>query len=327
MLKIEKHAGSINITENRINQFHSEYVVEPLYRGYGHTVGNALRRVLLSSIPGAAIKGVRIDGVLSEFSVMEGIKEAVTEIILNVKEVVVKADEAGERKMSLSVKGPKVVTAADLIPEIGLEVVNPDQIICHITTDRELDMDFLVDTGEGFVVSDDIDRKGWAVDCLAVDAIYTPIRKVSYSIQDTMVGRMTDFDKLTLVVETNGSVETKDAISYAIELLTTHLNPFLEIGNAMTHLRTGEDEPVIGEDTKARDHSIMIDNMKIEELDLTVRSYNCLKKAAIETVGQLTKMSLNDLMKIKNLGKKSHDEILEKMKELGFDLSQNGTVE
>lgn len=326
MLKIEKHAGNINITENRINQFHSEYVIEPLYRGYGHTVGNALRRVLLSSIPGAAIKAVRIDGVLSEFSVMEGIKEAVTEIVLNVKEVVVKADEAGERKMTLSAKGPKVVTAADLIPEIGLEVVNPEQIICHITTDRELEMEFLVDTGEGFVVSDDIDRKGWPVDYLAVDAIYTPIKKVSYSIQDTMVGRMTDFDKLTLVVETNGSVETKDAISYAVELLTTHLNPFLEIGNVMTHLRTGDDE-VIGADESKVDPSKQVDNMKIEELDLTVRSYNCLKKAAIETVGQLTKMSLNDLMKIKNLGKKSHDEILEKMKELGFDLSLNGSNE
>lgn len=195
MLKIEKHARGINITETRESEFKAQYVVEPLYRGYGHTLGNALRRVLLSSIPGAAIKGVRIDGVLSEFSVIDGVKEAVTEIILNIKEIVVKADTAGERKMTLSVKGPKVVTAADIIPDIGIEIINPNQVICTITTDKTLDMEFLVDTGEGFVVSEEIDKKDWAVDYIAVDAIYTPIKKVAYYVQDTMVGRMTDFDK------------------------------------------------------------------------------------------------------------------------------------
>ena len=190
MLKIEKHARGIHITEVRESEFKGQFVVEPLYRGYGHTLGNALRRVLLSSIPGAAIKGIRIEGVLSEFSVMDGVKEAVTEIILNVKEIVVKSETAGERKMTLSVKGPKVVTAADIIPDIGLEIINPEQEICTITTDRELDIEFLVDTGEGFVVSEEIERDGWAVDYIAVDAIYTPIRKVSYDIQDTMVGRI-----------------------------------------------------------------------------------------------------------------------------------------
>ena len=163
MLKIEKHAKGINITELKTSDFSGQYVIEPLYRGYGHTIGNALRRVLLSSIPGAAIKGVRIDGVLSEFSVMEGIKEAVTEIMLNVKEVVIKAETAGERKMTLSAKGPKTVTAADIIPDIGLEIVNPDQIICTLTTDREIDMEFIVDTGEGFVVAEEIEKKDWAV--------------------------------------------------------------------------------------------------------------------------------------------------------------------
>ena len=171
MLKIEKHARGINITEVKENEFKGQYIVEPLYRGYGHTVGNALRRVLLSSIPGSAIKGVRINGVLSEFSVMEGVKEAVTEIILNIKEIVVKAETSGERKMTLSVKGPKTVTAADIIPDVGIEIVNPEQVICTITTDRELDMEFLVDTGEGFVVSEDIERKDWPVDYIAVDAI------------------------------------------------------------------------------------------------------------------------------------------------------------
>lgn len=325
MLKIEKHARGINITEVKESEFKGQYIVEPLYRGYGHTVGNALRRVLLSSIPGAAIKGIRIDGVLSEFSVMDGVKEAVTEIILNIKEVVVKAETTGERRMTLSVKGPKVVTAADIIPDVGIEIVNPEQVICTITTDRELDMEFLVDTGEGFVVSEEIEKKDWPVDYIAIDAIYTPIRKVSYSIQDTMVGRMTDFDKLTLDVETDGSIEIRDALSYAVELLKLHFDPFLELGNKMENLRAEAEEEEETSVSNAKDDNIL--NTKIEELDLTVRSFNCLKKAGIEEVSQLAKLSLNELLKIKNLGRKSLDEILEKMKELGYDLSQNGSPE
>lgn len=325
MLKIEKHAKSFNITPVVSTKFNTQYVIEPLYRGYGHTIGNALRRVLLSSIPGAAIKGIRIDGVLSEFSVMEGIKEAVTEIILNVKEIVIKTEEHGERTMTLSVKGPREVKASDIIPDAGLEIVNPDQLICTVTTDREVNIEFIVGTGEGFVVSEDIDRKGWAVDFMAVDAIYTPIKKVSYSVQDTMVGRMTDFDKLTLDIETNGSVEVHDALSYAVELLTYHLNPLLEIGNKLKNLRDDDVDDV----SENADSKLDKDNedVKIEELDLTVRSYNCLKKASIDTIGQLAKMSANDLMKIKNLGKKSYDEILDKMKELGYDLALNNIEE
>ena len=325
MLKIEKHARGIHITEVRESAFKGQFVVEPLYRGYGHTLGNALRRVLLSSIPGAAIKGIRIEGVLSEFSVMDGVKEAVTEIILNVKEIVVKSETAGERKMTLSVKGPKVVTAADIIPDIGLEIINPEQEICTITTDRSLDIEFLVDTGEGFVVSEEIERDGWAVDYIAVDAIYTPIRKVSYEIQDTMVGRMTDFDKLTLSVETDGSIEIRYALSYAVELLKLHLDPFLEIGNKMENLRLEVEEEMENQSSSMKDDINL--NIKIEELDLTVRSFNCLKKAGIEEVGQLSKLSMNELLKIKNLGRKSLDEILEKMKELGYDLTQNGSTE
>lgn len=322
MLKIEKHARNFNISAVEATEFSTKYVLEPLYKGYGHTVGNALRRVLLSSIPGAAIKGVSIEGVLSEFSVMEGIKEAVTEIILNIKEVVVKTEEHGVRKMTLSVKGPKIVTAADIIPEAGLEIVNPEQLICTITTDREVNIDFLVDTGEGFVVSEEIDKKGWPVEYIAIDAIYSPIKKVAYSVQDTMVGRMTDFDKLTLEVETNGSVATNDALSYAVELLTLHIEPLLEIGNRLIELRPEEDDTDLGLESGAGS-LVNDDDVKIEELDLTVRSYNCLKKVGLETLGHLSKMSANDLMKIKNLGKKSYHEILEKMLECGHDLTLN----
>lgn len=257
---------------------------------------------------------------------MDGVKEAVTEIILNVKEIVIKAESSGERKMTLSVKGPKVVTAADIIADIGVEIINPDQVICTVTTDRTLDMEFLVDTGEGFVVSEEIDRKDWPVDYIAVDAIYTPIRKVSYEVQDTMFGQMTDFDKLTLVVETDGSIEIRDAISYSVELLRLHLDPFLEIGNKMENLRE-EIEEMIEEPVNVQVIDEKSHDMKIEELDLTVRSFNCLKKAGIEDVSQLASLSLNELLKIKNLGKKSLDEILEKMKDLGYDLEKNGSPE
>lgn len=324
MLKIEKLARNINITEEKTSEFTGNYVVEPLYRGYGNTIGNALRRVLLSSIPGTAIKGVRIDGVLNEFSTMEGVKEAVTDIVLNVKEIIVKADEPGEKKMTLSIEGPRVVTAADIIPDAGIEVINPDHVICTVTTDRQVDMEFIVDTGEGFVVADEIDITDWSVEYIAVDAIYTPIKKVSYSVEDTMVGRQTDFDKLTLNVATDGSVETRDAISYAVELLSFHLNPFLEIGDRMDSLRDQDEEELNDEPA-----AVVVENnvagTKIEELDLTVRSFNCLKKAGIEDVGQLSEMGLTELLKIKNLGRKSLDEILDKMRELGFDLQGNNT--
>ena len=322
MLKIEKHARNFNISAVESTEFSTKYVIEPLYRGYGHTVGNALRRVLLSSIPGAAIKGISIDGVLSEFSVMEGVKEAVTEIILNTKEVIVKTEEHGVRKMSLSVKGPKVITAADIIPDAGLEIINPEQLICTVTTDREVNIEFLVDTGEGFVVSEEIDKKGWSVEYIAIDAIYSPIKKVAYSVQDTMVGRMTDFDKLTLDIETNGSIATNDALSYAVELLTLHIEPLLEIGNRLVELRPEDDETDLSLEL-GTGAQINDDDVKIEELDLTVRSYNCLKKVGLETLGHLSKMSANDLMKIKNLGKKSYNEILEKMLECGHDLTLN----
>lgn len=326
MLKIEKQAKSISITELKDSEFKGQFVIEPLYRGYGHTLGNALRRVLLSSIPGAAIKAVRIEGVLSEFSIIEGVKEAVTEILLNIKEVVVKAETSGERKMTLSVKGPKVVTAADIIPDAGIEVINPDTVICTITTDKVLDIEFLVNTGEGFIVSEEMNKKDWAVDYIAVDAIYTPIKKVSYEVQDTMFGQMTDFDKLILNIETDGSIEIKDAVSYAVELLKLHLDPFLEIGNKMENLRDEEEEEIEEiENTQIIDEKSQ--DMKIEELDLTVRSFNCLKKAGIEDVSQLANLTMNELLKIKNLGKKSLEEILEKMKDLGYDLNQNGSPE
>ena len=237
MLKIEKIAKDVKLTEEKESDYSAKYILEPLYRGYGNTIGNALRRILLSSIPGSAIKGIKIEGVLNEFSTMEGVKEAVTDIILNVKEIVVEADEPGEKKMTLSVKGPKVITAADIKTEPGVKIINPDQVIATVTTDREVDMEFLVDSGEGFVVSDEIDTEGWPIGYLAVDAIYTPIRKVNYTVEDTMVGRVTNYDKLELEVTTDGSIEIHDALSYAVDLLTAHIKPFTNIGNSMNKFK------------------------------------------------------------------------------------------
>ena len=319
MLNIEKIAKNIKLTEIKESQYTAKYILEPLYRGYGNTIGNALRRILLSSIPGSAIKGVRIDGVLNEFSTIPGVKEAVTDIILNVKEIVVETDEPGEKKMSLSVKGPATVTAADIKVEPGIQVINTDQVIATITTEKEINIEFLVDSGEGFVVSDEIDTEGWPIGYLAVDAIYTPIKRVNYTVEDTMVGRVTNYDKLILEIATDGSIEIQDALSYAVELLTTHINPFANIGNSMSKYRNNEDEIA----AMTAEVESNIEDMKIEELDFTVRSYNCLKKAGVNTISDLTSMSYIELLKIKNLGRKSLNEIIDKMKELGYDLSED----
>ena len=318
MLNIEKIAKNIKLTEEKEGRHSAKYILEPLYRGYGNTIGNALRRILLSSIPGSAIKGLRIDGVLNEFSTIPGVKEAVTDIILNVKEIVVELDEPGEKKMFLSVKGPKVITAADIKVEAGIKIINPEQVIATVTTDKEINMEFLVDSGEGFVVSDEIDTEGWTIGYLAVDAIYTPIKKVNYRVEDTMVGRVTNYDKLVLEIATDGSIEIQDALSYAVELLKIHVNPFTNIGNNMSKFRGSEDEAA-ATNTETENN---IEDMKIEELDFTVRSYNCLKKAGVNTISDLTSMSYIELLKIKNLGRKSLNEIIDKMKELGYDLSE-----
>jgi len=318
LLNIEKIAKNIKLTEEKEGRYSAKYILEPLYRGYGNTIGNALRRILLSSIPGSAIKGLRIDGVLNEFSTIPGVKEAVTDIILNVKEIVVELDEPGEKKMFLSVKGPKVITAADIKVEAGIKIINLEQVIATVTTDKEINMEFLVDSGEGFVVSDEIDTEGWPIGYLAVDAIYTPIKKVNYRVEDTMVGRVTNYDKLVLEISTDGSIEIQDALSYAVELLKIHVNPFTNIGNNMSKFRGSEDEAA-ATNTETENN---IEDMKIEELDFTVRSYNCLKKAGVNTISDLTSMSYIELLKIKNLGRKSLNEIIDKMKELGYDLSE-----
>jgi DNA-directed RNA polymerase subunit alpha len=312
MLKIENNSKNINVSEEIFSPFRSKYTLSPLYKGYGHTIGNALRRILLSSIPGCAIKGVKIDGVVSEFSVIKGVKESVLDILLNVKSVLLKSSTYGNRKMTLSVHGPKVVTATDIMHDSTLEIINKQQVIAHITDESSLNIEFLVDTGEGYIVSDDIDKSRWPVGFLAIDALYSPIKNVSYSVEDTMVGRVTNFDKLVIDLETNGCVEAKDMMSYAVELMVNHLTPLLSVGNRMHHLKS---EIEVEEVNNDNEEISVIPDIRIEELDLSVRSYNCLKKSDIHNLKDLVKLTEKELLNIKNLGKSSLAEISAKLEE------------
>lgn len=315
MLKIEKISSNIDVKEERSSPFKSRYILEPLYRGYGNTVGNALRRVLLSSMPGAAIKGVKIESVLNEFSTMEGVKESVVDILLNIKSVVLKSDTYGDRTLKISVQGPQVVTAADIGGDDTLEVVNKDKVIATITGKIKFEAEFIVGTGEGFVTAEEVERSSWPVGFLSVDALYSPVIAVSYSVEDTMVGRVTNYDKLMLDLETDGSVEAKDIMSYAVELLTHHLSPILNIGNRVEHLR-GEDEVI--EEVVEENSDLPI--IELGDLDLSVRSYNCLKKSGIENLRSLAKLTHKDLLAIKNLGKSSLTEIMDKLTEYNIEV-------
>ncbi len=317
MLNIEKISKRVKVREEIFSPFKSRYIMEPLYGGYGHTVGNMLRRVLLSSIPGTAIKAVKIDGIVGEFSTLKGVKENIVDILLNLKGVVIKANEFGEKKATISIKGPKVVKASDIKAGSSLTVVNRDHVIANVTENVEFKLDLLIDTGEGFTSSGDVDQKDWPVGFLAVDSIYSPIVNMSYKVDDTMVGRVTNYDKLTIELETNGSIETREAMSYAVELVNMHVNAFLDIGNRMEHLR----EPIEDiEEDEAESRGSTLPDIKLEDLDLSVRSYNCLKKIGIINLHLLSKMTAKDLLGVKNLGKSSLNEIIAKLKEYNVDI-------
>lgn len=317
MLKIEKISTGVKVKEEVFSPSKSRYIMEPLYRGYGHTVGNMLRRVLLSSIPGTAIKAVKIDGVVSEFSTIDGVKENIVDILLNLKGVIVKADEFGEKRATISIKGPKVVKASNIKADSSLSIINKDHVIANVTKPINLNMEFIVDSGEGFVSSSSIDQKDWPVGFLAVDAIYSPIVNVSYHVEDTMVGRVTNFDKLTIDLETDGSVETGEVMSYAVELINKHINSLLNIGNRMEHLR----EPIEEEEEDIVEPSpSAVPDIRLEDLDLSVRSYNCLKKIGIDNLEALSRMNSRDLLNVKNLGKSSLNEIVAKLNDYGIEL-------
>ena len=313
MLEIEKPI--IECIEANENGTYGKYVVEPLERGYGITLGNALRRILLSSLPGAAPTSVKIDGVLHEFSTVQGVKEDVTEIILNIKSLALIMNGEGPKTIYIDAQGPGVVTGADIKTDGDVEVVSKDLHIATLDDNAKLNMEIFVDKGRGYVSAEENKTENVPIGVLPVDSIYTPVEKVSYHVENTRVGQKTDYDKLVLEVWTNGSINPQEGISLAAKVLVEHLNLFIDLTEHVSSVEIMVE--------KEEDQKEKVLEMTIEELDLSVRSYNCLKRAGINTVQELAGKSMDDMMKVRNLGKKSLEEVERKLKELGLGLRLN----
>ena len=308
---------NIEIVEISEDKRYGKFVVEPLERGYGTTLGNSLRRIMLSSLPGAAVSQIKIDGVLHEFSSIPGVKEDVTEIILNIKNLAIKnnsEDMNTPKMMYIDATGEGVVTAADIQTDPDIEILNPDLVIATLSggADTKLYMELTITKGRGYVSADKNKNDELPIGVIAVDSIYTPVERVNLAIENTRVGHITDYDKLTLDVYTNGTLAPDDAVSLAAKVLSEHLNLFIDLSeNAKT-------VDVMVE--KEEDPIDRVLEMNIDELELSVRSYNCLKRAGINTVEELINRSSDDMMKVRNLGRKSLEEVLNKLKELGLSL-------
>ncbi len=292
-----------------------KFVVEPLDRGYGHTLGNALRRVLLSNLPGAAVIGVMIGGVDHEFSTVKGVKEDVAEIILNLKSLNLKAnytDKALVKELHIQKTTAGIVTAADIDEDPEIEVLNPDLYLCTLDEGAKLDMTLYVGKGRGYVVADELKDPSRPIGYIPIDAIFTPVKFASYSVEPTRVGQSMDFDKLTINVKTDGSLSAKDVLSLAAKALEDHVKLFV----ALSETISGMDILV----SRSEDRQAKVLEMNIEEMDLSVRSYNCLKRAGIHTVADLTRKTEEDMLKVRNLGRKSLDEVIAKLRGFGLDL-------
>ena len=308
----------IEIAEISDDKRYGRFVVEPLERGYGTTLGNSLRRIMLSSLPGAAVSQVKIDGVLHEFSSIPGVKEDVTEIIMNIKNLAIRNNSStNESKIAyIEFSGEGVVTAADIQVDQDIEILNPDLVIAHLNggADSKLYMELTITKGRGYVSADKNKNPDLPIGVIAVDSIYTPVERVNLTIENTRVGQITDYDKLTLNVFTNGTLAPDEAVSLAAKVLSEHLNLFIDLSeNAKTA------EIMIEKEDNAKEKVL---EMNIDELELSVRSYNCLKRAGINTVEELTNRTPEDMMKVRNLGRKSLEEVLAKLKELGLQLNQ-----
>ena len=306
----------IEIAQISEDKKYGRFVVEPLERGYGTTLGNSLRRIMLSSLPGAAVSQVKIEGVLHEFSSIPGIKEDVTEIIMNIKNLALKnTSQTNESKAAyIEYEGEGVVRAADIQVDQDIEILNPELVIATLSgKDTKLYMELTITKGRGYVSADKNKGEDVPIGVIAVDCIYTPIERVNLSIENTRVGQITDYDKLTLDVYTNGTLEPDEAVSLAAKVLSEHLNLFIDLSeNAKTA------EVMIEKEDNAKEKVL---EMNIDELELSVRSYNCLKRAGINTVEELTNRTPEDMMKVRNLGRKSLEEVLAKLKELGLQLN------
>ena len=311
--KFEFRSPQIKVAEISEDERYGRFVVEPLERGFGTTLGNSLRRIMLSALPGAAVSSVKITGVLHEFSSIPGVKEDVTEIIMNIKSLEIKNNSAtGEPKIAyIEKEGEGVITAGDISVDRDIEILNPDLVIANLSgADAKLDMELTITKGRGYVGADKNKNADLSVDAIAVDSIYTPIERVNLTVENTRVGQVTDYDKLTLDVYTNGTLAPDEAVSLAAKVLSEHLNLFIDLSeNAKQAEIMAEQE----EDGKEKNLQLSID-----DLELSVRSYNCLKRAGINTVEELTNKTSDDMMKVRNLGRKSLEEVIEKLKELGL---------
>ena len=316
MFEFEK--PKIEIVEISDDNKYGKFVVEPLERGYGTTLGNSLRRIMISSLPGTAVTHVKIKGVLHEFSSIPGVKEDVTEIVMNIKSLVIKNNSlTNEPKQAyIDVAGDCVVRASDIHVDGDIEIINPDLVIANLSgPDARLEMELTIGNGRGYVGSDKNKEADAPIDVIAIDSIYTPVERVNLTVQNTRVGQVTDYDKLTLDVFTNGAIAPDEAVSLAARVLVEHLNLFVDLSenaksvDVMVESVTDEKEKVL--------------EMNIDELELSVRSYNCLKRAGINTVEELINKTPEDMMKVRNLGRKSLDEVLAKLKELGLSLNDS----
>lgn len=308
----------IEIAEISEDKRYGRFVVEPLERGYGTTLGNSLRRIMLSSLPGTAVSQVKLDGVVHEFSSIPGVKEDVTEIIMNIKKLAIKntSDSTEPKTVYLDFEGECVVTAGDLQLGDGLEILNPELVIATLSggKDCKLSGSLTITCGRGYVSSDKNKERDEnpSIGTIAIDSIYTPVERVNLAVENTRVGQITDFDKLTLDVFTNGTLEPDEAVSLAAKVLSEHLKSFIDLSE---NAKTAEIMVEKPEDDKGK-----VLDMSIDELELSVRSYNCLKRAGINTVEELTNKTSDDMMKVRNLGRKSLEEVLAKLKELGLQL-------
>ena len=314
MIGIEK--PRIDTAEISEDGKYGRFVVEPLERGYGTTLGNSLRRVLLSSLPGYAITSVKIDGILHEFSTIPGVKEDVTEIVLNLKNVILKIHGDGPKTIYIDANGDDEITAGSIKTDSEVEILNPELHIATLNSDAHVSMELTCDKGRGYVSADrNKQMMQPIIGVIAIDSIYTPVLKVNYTVENTRVGQITDYDKLTLEVWTNGTINAMEAVSLGAKILNEHLNLFGDLSD-----EAYDTEVMVEKDDNGKEKIL---EMTIEELDLSVRSFNCLKRAQINTVEDLINRTEEDMMKVRNLGRKSLDEVVAKLNSLGFDLRRD----
>jgi len=308
--------NNIKIKVEELSNSYGRFIIEPLKKGYGVTLGNSLRRVLLSSMPGAAATAIRIEGITHEYTTIPGVKEDIIEIILNIKELVVKIYSDDPQILKLNVKGKRKVTAADIIPNINVEILNPDLTIATLNEDAKLNMEIFVEKGMGYLTAEKNKKPNQSVDTIFIDSFFSPIKKVSYNVESSGLSQFSNYDKLTLEIFTNKSILPDEALSKSANILIKYLKLFTKF----SPVDIESTEEFISEEEKEKSEKEKILNKTIEELDFSVRSYNCLKKSGINTLRDLINYSPEEVIKIKNLGKKSLNEINEKLNKFGFIL-------